>query len=549
MTSSSSIGGDSATLPERLAASPRPSATVTVVDRRGRRESRSHRELLHAARCTAGSLQDHGYGVGARVAVVLRPQLDAITALLGIWFAGAAAVLLPPPSPFESRERWRARCHDLLTTVGADALVRTGTSPLLSGMRALEFEELRRGVPGNAPAIGPDHTAVVTTTSGSTATPRVLLRSHLSYVVSIDGHAQTLGLDPQRDRFLGWSALHRRALLTDLLSPLAAGIDTILLSPDAFAARPLRWLDELSSEGATVSAAPNFAYRLAARQLVERRAPELDLSRWRIAISSGEPVEAATVRSFAAAAEPFGFDPRALVAAYGCSEVGGVARTPIGTGVRIDRLDREALAAGKVAPVDPTDDTVAVEIVSCGRILPRAEVRITDASGEDLDDRYVGEVTVRRSGQVERYANPDGGGEDRFRDGWFHTGDFGYLDDGELFVTGRRDDVIILNGNNVAASHVEELAAHALGAADGQVAAMGITTAGTQRLVLYAEVAAPDDGMPERIREAVVRGTGHTPDEINLHEPGWLPRTDEGKVQRSRLRELDAMARSSPSSE
>jgi acyl-CoA synthetase (AMP-forming)/AMP-acid ligase II len=526
--------GPTDTLLGRILANASSDVCVRLLGRRGGEEVVTHADLLLLARRTASGLRAGGVAAGEAVGVVLRPNLLSIASFFGVWIAGGVVVLLPPPGQLEPRAAWWTRSGEVLARTGATRLVADATGTPPAWVTLLRPGILVQSPPSEVRPPRPTDPAVVTTTSGTTESPRLLLRTQGSLAVQLDGHTETKGgTDPASDRRLGWGPLHRRALGGDLLYPLALGVETTLLPTTAFAARPLRWLEELSRYRATFSTAPAFAYRRVARVLARTGPVEgLDLRSWRHAHLAGERVDADVLEDFAVAAMPYGFDPAALCVSYGSRELGNIAGMPAGSGVRVDRVDRRALAAGRAVPVDDMSVDRTTRIVSVGRPNRNVHLRLLDAQGRDAPDRVVGEVVVRSPALSTGYLDGDEDGDERFQAGWFHTRDLGYRADGELFLVGRRDDVVIVNGVNV---HVATLEQSVRGAdrhdLDG-VAVFLVRAASGDRLVLAVESASPPPLVRRDLRRHLAATGERSPDELLVLLPGTLPRTEEGKIRR-----------------
>jgi fatty-acyl-CoA synthase len=270
----------------------------------------------------------------------------------------------------------------------------------------------------------------------------------------------------------------------------------------------------------------------------------LDLSSWRIALNGAEPIDPRTVESFSAAAAPFGFDPRAVFCAFGMAEVGiGATFPPVGRGLRTDRVDRVVLEEKGVAEPAEADAASSRRLPMLGFPVPGLEVRVCDASGDDLPDRRVGEVELRGTSVTPGYYKRPDATEAVFHDGWLRTGDLGYLVDGELVLCGRIKDVIIVGGRNVFPEDIERALAEVDGVRAGNVIAFGIEAHGKEGVVVVAESKADDlpslrKTVAARVREAV----GLPPKDVVLVAPGSLPKTSSGKLQRSlcKLRYLGA---------
>jgi len=283
-----------------------------------------------------------------------------------------------------------------------------------------------------------------------------------------------------------------------------------LIPPELFLARPAIWLRAISRKRATISVAPNFAYGLCVRRVRDSEMEGVDLSSWRFAMNGAEPVAPAVLRRFSERFARNGFDSRALMPVYGLAEAAlAVSFTPAGRGPR-------TLSAG------------TRELVSVGAPLPGVQIDVRD-----------GRIFVRGPSVMKGYyANPEAT-RSTLIDGWLDTGDLGFVQDGELFVTGRAKDLVILRGKNYAPQEFEDALDGVDGVRPGCAAAIGFPTAEGEELVLLVEADGPAD--IDRIRSRVLEQTGVRAWEIDLLAPGTLPRTSSRKLRRGEaLRQLQA---------
>jgi 1-acyl-sn-glycerol-3-phosphate acyltransferase len=306
------------------------------------------------------------------------------------------------------------------------------------------------------------------------------------------------------------------------LGALYFGVPITILSPLAFLARPARWLWALHAHRGTLSPAPNFAFDLCVRKIADEEIRGLDLSAWRLALNGSEPVSAETIARFTRRFAPYGFRPEAMCATYGLAEASvGLTVGPPGRPPRVE---------GRV--------------VSCGRPLPGHEVRVVDAAGRQAPDRIEGRIEFRGPSVTRGYFRNPEATRATFRGGWCDSGDLGYWADGELFVTGRRKDLIIKAGRNLHPQEIEEVVGDVPGVRKGCVAALGIAdpSIGTERLVVVAESRETAPEARERLRARVVAhvvaAIGIPPDTVVIAAPGTVLKTPSGKVRRSATREL-----------
>jgi fatty-acyl-CoA synthase len=331
---------------------------------------------------------------------------------------------------------------------------------------------------------------------------------------------------------VSWLPLyHDMGLVGFFMLPSTNALELVLGAPQDFLARPARWMEWISRHRATATAGPNFAWILATRAL--ERAEGLDLSSLRIALNGAEPVDPASVRAFVAAGERHGLRPGAIFPAFGMAEVviGGSFPTPM-AGMVIDRIDGDRLDHDAVAV--PAD--AGRELVRLGRPLPGLEFRITDcATGEVRGEREVGELEIRGPSVTPGYYRRPDLTEKCWTDGWFRTGDLGYLVDGELVLCGRLKDVIIIGGRNLHPHDIERAVSEVPGVRPGNVIAFGVPgRAGKEGIVVVAESRDADtDDLRQLVTRRVTDVVGVPPKDIVFLPAGTLSKTSSGKLQRA----------------
>jgi acyl-CoA synthetase (AMP-forming)/AMP-acid ligase II len=368
-----------------------------------------------------------------------------------------------------------------------------------------------RATPHGTPlalAANPDDVLLIQFSSGATVDPKPVALTHGNVLANLAA-IETIVPADDAQAGVSWLPLyHDMGLIGCLLMALYRPGPLTLIPPEAFLARPAIWLRAISRKRATISVAPNFAYGLCVRRARDRELDGVDLSSWQCALNGAEPVAPAVLRRFAERFSPHGFDPRALMPVYGLSEASlAVTFTPRGRGPRTLRIG-------------------ARELASVGAPLP----------GIDVDVRG-GRVFVRGPSVMQGYFGNPAATAAAVDGGWLDTGDLGFEQDGELFVTGRAKEVIILRGQNHAPQEFEDALDGLAGVRPGCAAAVGLPTAEGEQLVLLVETDGPADA--ETIRAQVTERTGVRPDGIRLLAPGTLPRTSSGKLRRGEaLRQL-----------
>jgi acyl-CoA synthetase (AMP-forming)/AMP-acid ligase II len=527
---------------------------VTILSRTRAQTVLSYRDLYEGGLRYAGLFR-HRWGLqdGEPVVLILPTGTAFFWALWGVLLGRGIPVPVYPPVRLHRMQDYGAYVRHVLQDCQARLIGTDRTlAAFLRFLRAepvrydfVTVEDLRSGPTLARPLeVGPDDTALLQYTSGSTAAPRGVQLYHRHLVANILAMGNHVGL-VDTDAAVSWLPLyHDMGLIGMVLGTLFWGLPLYVFSPLEFVRRPVYWLRSIARYRATISAAPNFAYGVCATKLRDFELEGLDLTSWRIAFCGAEPILAATVEAFIRRFRPYGFQPEAFTAAYGLAEnTLAVTMAPIGEGLRVDRVDRQVFETERRAvPADPAG-APAMVWVACGVPIPDTEVCIADGAGRPLPERHEGRILVRSpSVMAGYYRNPTATAE-VLRDGWLDTGDLGYMADGYLYVTGRQKELIIRGGRNYYPQDIEQVVQAVEGVRRGNVCVFGVPDEreGTERIVVIAETKVRDPGQWPRIeadiREQVLRAIGLPIAEIRLVPPGTLPKTTSGKLQRVRCRQ------------
>ncbi|QLL08544.1 fatty acyl-AMP ligase [Mycobacterium vicinigordonae] len=497
----------------------------------------------------AAVLADRGIVGGDRVALIVPDAKEFVTGFLAVMWAGAIPVPLYPPVGFGKQDSYLEYIATLMNSVGVTGLV---VPQWLD--EALELgERFRARLSAVAPADaldtgndlldpaarGADQTAFLQFTSGSTGKPKAVVVKDRALWVNIESFVSTLGCNDE-DHIVSWLPLyHDMGLVGKMLAPLMFSLNTTFLPTLGFLRDPGSWLDTISAKRGSMSFAPNFAYALAAKKA---QPPETgwDLSSMRVFGCAAEPINADTLDMFIERFAPHGLRPEAVVPGYGMAEAT--------LGITLDRLDRrfrrlsaaaDAYHAGGVVH-SPADGAAALTFVSSGRVFADGHaLRIVDDAGHELPAGRVGDVQFRGPSLAMGYFGDAEATSSAFLpDGWLATGDRGFIHDGDLFITGRRKDILIVNGRNYDPHHVEWAAADVPGIRKGNVVAFSVPGELTEDIVVAAERNSADPDHDQQVRRIIWTRTRLAVAEVVFLDPGQLPKTSSGKVQRSRTRDL-----------
>lgn len=510
-------------------------------------------ELWTGAGVVAAGLRARGIARGESVALMLRTEPGFFAAFFGVLLAGGVPVPIYPPSRPGRLEEYAARQVKILDNAQARLLVTFAEVERIAGLlrarvRSLAgvttLERLAGAPAAPPPAVGAEDPALIQYTSGSTGDPKGVLLSHANLLANIRALGRALGVRPD-DVCVSWLPLyHDMGLIGMWLGSLYHGLPVVILPPLAFLARPARWLRAISAHRATISAAPNFAFDLCVKRLADADLEGVDLGSWRLALNGSEAVSPETIERFTRRFAPRGFRAEAMCPVYGLAESSvGLTMSPPGRGPLVDRVRRTTFERARRAETAAPGEPSPLAFVSCGAPLPGHDLRIVDASGVSVPERVEGRVEFRGPSVTSGYfRNPEATAA-VVRDGWMDSGDLGYHAAGELYVTGRRKDVIIKAGRNLYPQEVEELVGDVPGVRKGCVAAFGVgdPAIGTERLIVVAETRAPAPEERARleavVRERVVEALGLPPDTVLMAAPGSVLKTSSGKIRRSATRD------------
>ena len=528
---------------------------MTCYDARGRvADTVLWAELREGAIRAAGRLLARGLVPGDRVAILAETSPHFVETFMGCLYARLVPCPMPLPTAFGARAAYSEALTVLIDTADARAVVAPGmfgdwiTEAFQDRGLAFvgAFNELDNE-PSAVPPIDPmpDDLAYLQFSSGTTRTPRGVAVSHAAMMANIHGIVTHLGVT-EEDRGMSWLPwYHDMGLVGCLLLPIACQMGMDYLATRDFMVRPGLWLHLIDRNRCTISYSPSFGYELAARRA--RPSADLDLSCWRIAGIGGDMVRAGALSAFAEAFAPFGFRRTAFMASYGMAEATlGLTFAQRGTGAGLEIIDAERLADGGAAE-GPRLGYRRLELVRCGRPLPGHRIEVRDDSENAVPERRIGRVFAAGPSLMQGYfREPEETVRALTADGWLNTGDLGYLTNGELVITGRSKDLLIVNGRNIWPQDVEwSVETHVDGVRAGGVAVFGVSGSPEDldggRIALVLECRTSDPDLREAMRRsahAVAREAHSVEAEVVLCPPRALPRTTSGKLRRDEVRRM-----------
>ncbi|MFN9569723.1 MAG: alpha/beta fold hydrolase [Cyanobacteriota bacterium] len=519
-------------------------------------------ELDKRARAIAAHLQQRGHQ-GGRALLLYNPGLEFVAGFFGCLYANVTAVPAYPPRSNQLLSRLAAIVQDAETEIAltSDALLESIAERLKDLGGAAPRELIATDTLGDEEAnawqaepIDPEGLAFLQYTSGSTGHPKGVMVSHAnllhnSYLINLcfedsPGSLGACWLPPYHDM----------GLVGGVLQPIYVGASMILMPPVSFLQRPIRWLEAISRHGVTTSGGPNFAYEYCARQIRPEQLTTLDLSRWSLAFTGAEPVRAETIDQFCATFGPCGFRREAFFPCYGLAEntlivTGGQKSQPplIRQFAASSLNDHRVVALEGSGTGFQADSRSSRSLVSSGPVVGDQRLVVVDPEREQLlEPGQIGEIWVSGPSVAMGYRNQDDLSTATFRarlpddpHPYLRTGDLGFLQDGELFVTGRRKDLIIIRGRNHYPQDIEATVASADKALrTGFGGAFSVEEGGEERLVVVQEVERSAlrrlnaEALTEAIRAAVVEAHQLVPEAILLLKTGTIPKTSSGKIQR-----------------
>ena len=531
-------------------------------------EALTYGEIRERATALAQRLSRAGIERGARVALIAETSPDFLIFCYACQYAGLIPVPLPLTIHLGGHDAYVDRLRTMLAKAGAEIAV--APADLLhylkeagSGLKMVGTPEDFYALPAEGGELRPfakDEPCYIQYSSGSTSLPRGVFVSQRSITANARGIGRHgLQLRPG-DRATSWLPLyHDMGLVGFCLTPMLSQVTIDYLSTKSFALRPLTWLKLISQYGGTISFSPTFGYELCATRGLNGSAKIIDLKHWRAAGIGGEMVRAETLQRFCDVFSVTGFSPKAFLPSYGLAESTlAVTFAPLGEGVEVDCIDQDHYThTGNVSPVNGKKNgavngngsgktngagRAARSFVICGTPMPEHEVEVRSETNAPLGDHNVGRIVVRGPSVMEGYFNdPAATAAVTTPDGWLDTGDLGYMVDGKLVVTGRRKDLVILNGLNIWPQDVE-WAVEALDDVRGSdVACFSVIEPDEhERMIVVLQCRLQDAAAREDLRKrvaATVRRTCGADCRVVLVPPKTLKFTSSGKLSRSAVKE------------
>ncbi len=522
----------------------------TFVDDRLKPKTLSFAEIAHEATRRSHYFRSLGLKRGDRLALIVPEGRDFVLAFYGAIRAGIIPVPMYPPLALGRLDAYIDSAKKILQTSGAKMLL---TSPevapvlwsLVSDVQSLETlvltdrvstESERASTNPNDEDMRPEDPCFLQFTSGSTSNPKGVVVTHRSLVanakaIMFDG----LQSNPERDRGVSWLPLyHDMGLIGFAIAPFLAEVPVVFLPTTSFVKRPSVWMETVSKYKGTITFAPNFAYGLAAKRAPQNSAG-LDLSSLRVLGCGAEPINPKTLDRFVDVFRPHGLDPKAIMPCYGMAEATlAISFSKVDEHYETIAIDRELYESDHVAqPTTNEDPSEALELVSCGTTFADHEVGIMREDGSLANEGEVGEIVFQGPSLSQGYFENSRATKSLFKYGWLHTGDLGFMLDAKVFVSGRKKDLIILNGRNYYPQSIEWAVEQISGIRPGNVVAFAVRGHNTEELVIAAESKQKDHAaLIDKVRQHLRSTLGLSASKIVILPAGALPKTSSGKLKR-----------------
>jgi len=514
-------------------------------------------QLLRGSQSFAQTYVREGIQPGDVIVLILQHGESLLYAFWGAILHGAIPSIMPFLTEKLSPERYRADLSSLMSVTKPAAIVtypefetevRSALREGDSVRSVIVTDKIEPKTDLDLDALSgfqrkPDDIVLLQHSSGTTGLQKGVALSHQSVFNQLDAYGKALALNND-DVVVSWLPLyHDMGLIAGFIMPILSGIPLVLISPFDWVRAPYKLMQSLTKYRGTLTWLPNFAYNFCAQKIRDRHLEGVDLSSLRAMINCSEPVRWESHRSFYEKFKSYGLRWESLQTSYAMAEnVFGVTQSPLGNEPVIDEIDREAFMTERVAK-KPLDGRPSMKVMSSGRPLENVKLRILDENGKDVPARVVGEVALKSDCMLTGYYNREDVTAKAFADGWYLTGDYGYIANGDVFVSGRKKDMIIVGGKNVYPQDLEALTYEVSGVHGGRSVAFGIydEAQGTEDVVIIAEVDSEDPAEQQKIADAirqhVTKNSAIALRYVKVVDPKWIVKTSSGKTARTANKE------------
>lgn len=512
----------------------------------------TYSDLIQQSVVYTRALEDAGIKSDEPIIIILEHSLDLVFAFFGAMLAGAVPAIMPFLTEKLSPVRYRESLASLIEITKPAAIVtyrdfqaevESLQTPGSSVRAVLYSDDQPAEVSWDWDALDglrrePDDLVLLQHSSGTTGLQKGVALSHRSVLNQLAAYSSALRL-VESDVIVSWLPLyHDMGLIAGFILPILMGVKLVLMSPFDWVRAPQRLMRSVSEHKGTLTWLPNFAYNFCATKVRDRDLEGVDLSSWRAVINCSEPMRYESHEMFLERFVPYGLKISSLATSYAMAEnVFAVTQGGIQDPILVDQVSRTSLSQHvRAEPAVDGDDVV--KMLSAGPPISNTKVRIIDEDGNSLPERAIGEIVLKGDSLLSEYYRRPAITANSFIDGWFKTGDLGYLLNGELFITGRAKELIIVGGKNIYPQDLEALVYTIPGVYPGRAVAFGVDNPvlGTEDVAVVAEFDASADvelsTVTKMIRAAIAEGSDVTARYVQVVERGWLVKTSSGKNAR-----------------
>jgi len=548
------------TFPERLKAlhSRTPDRFAITLQFSGRDDlSITCAQLLRAASSFAQTLEREEIQPGEVVVLILQHGEDLVYSFWGAILHGAIPSIMPFLTEKLSPERYKADLSALISVTKPVAIVtypefeeevRAALQEGDSVRSVVVADRIKAQAEIDFSSLGgfqrkPEDIVLLQHSSGTTGLQKGVALSHQAVFNQLNSYGKSLGIT-EDDVIVSWLPLyHDMGLIAGFLMPILSGIPLVIMSPFDWVRAPYKLLQSISKYQGTLTWLPNFAYNFCAQKIRDRHIEGMDLSSLRAVINCSEPVRWESHVAFYERFKDYGLKFEALQTSYAMAEnVFGVTQSPLGSIPVVDEIDRESFMVERVAK-NLLDGRPSMKMMSSGQPLENVRVKVVGEDRNEVPERIIGELALQSDCMLTGYFNRPDLTEKAFRDGWYLTGDYGYISNGEVFVSGRKKDMIIVGGKNIYPQDLEALTYEVSGVHAGRSVAFGMydETQGTEDVVVIAEVDSEDTQEQQRIADAirlhVTKNSAIALRYVKVVGPKWILKTSSGKTARTANKE------------
>jgi acyl-CoA synthetase (AMP-forming)/AMP-acid ligase II len=519
------------------------------------RETVTFGEFRRRAYAHAAALHHNGVIAGDRVVLIMPQGIAAMTSFVGAMILGAIPAFLAYPNFKIESSKFKSGLAGVTANLDAKAVIIDDEFPdemlghvslgeeaklLRAGSTGAEDSAAKSAFP--LPEISGDSLAFIQHSAGTTGLQKGVALTHAAVLRQLGYLSQALKINENADRIYNWLPLyHDMGLIACFMLPMVCHIPVVLQSPLDWVMHPETMLQIIDEYKCTLAWLPNFAFQFAARRTPAKRRTQYDLSSVRALINCSEPVRAKSMSEFCEAFSPAGLKSSALLSSYAMAEnVFAVTQSAVDHGpARLWADSAQFRGAHQIVSAEEGTPGALI-FVSSGLLLPNHEIRIISDTGVLLSDKCVGEILVKSDCLLDGYYNRPDLTAQALVDGWYRTGDLGFLSGGELFVVGRKKDLLIIGGENIYPQDIEEIVSGHPTIHDGRAIALGVYNPdlGTEDIVVVAEVEheellAHAVNIESEIRSLVVSSMGVAIRTTFLKPPKWIVKSTAGKAARS----------------